>query len=153
MCGTRYFGLDAKTVEEVTGANKIHPCPLVVRELVTEPKVEPVMRPVNTVPFELTPVAADLNGDGVAELIVVASERRSAAPPGIDPGVKKSWLAVFEFRDGAFVMGKLGPELTVPMQGLGFDRSRLLLVTPESHSFSFFRESTAASHLLALSLR
>ena len=74
-------------------------------------------------------------------------------PPGIDPEVKKSWLAVFEFRDGAFVMGKLGPELTVPMQGLGFDRSRLLLITPESHSFSFFRESTAASHLLALSLR
>jgi hypothetical protein len=50
-------------------------------------------------------------------------------------------------------MGKLGPELTVPMQGLVFDRSRLLLITPESHSFSLFRESTAASHLLALSLR
>jgi len=47
MCETRYFGLDAKTVEEVTGANKIHACPLVVRELVTEPKVEPVMRVVS----------------------------------------------------------------------------------------------------------
>ncbi len=115
-----------------------------------DPELE--FSPVNTIPFELAPVAADLNGDGVAELIVVASERRSASVPGIDPGVKKSWLAVFEFRDGAFVMGKLGPELTVPVQGLGFDRSRMLLVTPESHSFSFFRESTAASHLLALSL-
>ncbi len=115
-----------------------------------DPELE--FSPVNTVPFELAPVAADLNGDGVAELIVVASERRSAAAPGLDPGIKKSWLAVFEFRDGAFVMGKLGPELTVPMQGLAFDHSRLLLITPESHSFSFFRESTAASHLLALSL-
>jgi hypothetical protein len=115
-----------------------------------DPELE--FSPVNTVPFELTPVAADLNGDGVAELIVVASERRSAATPGLDSGVKKSWLAVFEFRDGAFVMGKLGPELTVPMQGLAFDHSRLLLITPESHSFSFFRESTAASHLLALSI-
>jgi hypothetical protein len=115
-----------------------------------DPELE--FSPVNTVPFELTPVAADLNGDGVAELIVVAGERRTVSAPGADPGVKKSWLAVFEFRNGAFAMGKLGPELTVPVQGLGFDRSRLLLVTPESHSFSFFRESTAASHLLALSL-
>jgi hypothetical protein len=115
-----------------------------------DPELE--FSPVKNVSFELAPVAADLNGDGVAELIVVASDRKSVST-GLDPGVKKSWLAVFEFRDGVFVMGKLGPELTVPMQGLAFDHSRLLLVTPESHSFSFFRESTAASHLLALSLR
>ncbi|MEE9595285.1 MAG: hypothetical protein V3V96_00790, partial [Acidiferrobacterales bacterium] len=116
-----------------------------------DPELE--FSPTNTIPFELAPVAADLNGDGVAELIVVASERRSASAPGLDPGIKKSWLAVFEFRDGAFVMGKLGPELTVPMQGLAFDRSRLLLITPESHSFSFFGRRAPKSHLLALSLR
>jgi hypothetical protein len=116
-----------------------------------DPELE--FSPLNTVAFELAPVVADLNGDGVVELIVVAGERRSVSAPGIDAGVKKSWLAVFEFRDGAFVMGKLGPELTVPMQGLAFDHWRLLLITPESHSFSLFRGSTAASHLLALSLR
>jgi hypothetical protein len=115
-----------------------------------DPELE--FSPHNTVPFELTPVAADLNGDGVAELIVVASERGAVSAPGIDPGIKKSWLAVLEFRDGAFVMGKLGPVLTLPMQGLAFDRSRVLLITPESHSFSFFRRG-GASQLLAWSLR
>ena len=107
--------------------------------------------PSNTVPFELSPVAADLNGDGVAELIVVAGELSSVR--SLNTVVKKSWLAVFAFRDGAFVMGKLGPEFDVPMLGLAFDDSRLLLITPESHSSSFFREKTAASHLLAVSLR
>lgn len=107
--------------------------------------------PVNTVPFELTPVAADLNGDGVGELIVVAGELRSVSAPGLDPGAKKSWLAVLAFRDQAFVMGKLGPEFDVPMQGLAFDESRLLLITPESHAVSFFGKSSP-SHLLALSL-
>ncbi len=47
MCETRYFGLDAEMVEEVTGANKTHPYPLVVMALVMEPKVEPVMRVVS----------------------------------------------------------------------------------------------------------
>ncbi len=41
-CDSAYSSLDAETVEEVTGANKV-PIPLVVRGLVMEPKVEPVV--------------------------------------------------------------------------------------------------------------
>jgi hypothetical protein len=91
--------------------------------------------PVKTVPFELAPVVTDLDGDGIPELVTVASERSPFVIPGLDSGITKSWLSVLEFREGSFLKGKLGPELELPLQGLTASDDRMVLLTPESHSF------------------
>ncbi len=64
-CDSAYSSLDAETAEEVTGANRIYPHPLVVRELVTDPKVEPVMRMVSV------PVAVSVVVAGIVAVVVV----------------------------------------------------------------------------------
>lgn len=106
--------------------------------------------PVNTVPFELAPVAIDLDGDGIPELVTVASERSTLVIPGLDSGIKKSWLSVLEFREGSFLKGKLGPELELPLQGLAASDNRMVFLTPESHSF--FGGQNNQSQLWALPL-
>jgi hypothetical protein len=47
---------------------------------------------INFAAFEVPPVAADLDGDGQLELLSVASDTSALSAPGLDPGVKKSWL-------------------------------------------------------------
>lgn len=84
--------------------------------------------------FEVAPVAADLDGDGQLELLTVASEGPLLTAPGIDAGVKKSWLSVLKKRDGMFVKGTLGEELEVPLQGLTVAGDRVLFVATETGS-------------------
>ena len=69
-----------------------------------------------TAAFEVPPVAVDLDGDGRVELVAIASEGSGSL--GIGSGVRKSWLATLDCRDGRFVRGSLGPELETPLQGL-----------------------------------
>lgn len=84
--------------------------------------------------FEISPVAADLDKDGRLELLTVASEGPLLTAPGLDAGVKKSWLAVLKKRDGMFVKGTLGEELEVPLQGLAVAGDRVLFVATETGS-------------------
>lgn len=84
--------------------------------------------------FEVPPVAADLDKDGRLELLTVASEGPLLTAPGIDAGVKKSWLSVLKKRDGMFVKGTLGEELEVPLQGLAVSGNRVLFVPTETGS-------------------
>lgn len=90
--------------------------------------------PVNTVPFEISPLAIDLDGDGVRELVAVAADLSLLALSGAGPNVKKSWLEVFEYRDGNIVKGQLGPERDLPIQGLAAAGNGILLVMPASTS-------------------
>ncbi len=84
--------------------------------------------------FEVAPVAADLEGDGVLELLSVASDGSLSAVPGIASGVKKSWISVLKKRDGMFVKGELGEALELPMQGLYVDADRVLFLATETGS-------------------
>jgi hypothetical protein len=86
----------------------------------------------NFAAFEVPPVAADLDGDGQLELLSVASDTGAISAPGIDPGVKKSWLAVLKYRDRMFVKGTLGEELEVPLQGLTVTGKDVLFVATDS---------------------
>lgn len=104
----------------------------------------------NTVTFELSPVAVDLDGDGQKELLAVSGERSTTLFPGVDPGVKKSWLAVFQHREGNFIRGRLRSEWEVPIQGIAADSKRMLVMVPQSHSF--FTRGGGGSSLVALSL-
>ncbi len=84
--------------------------------------------------FEVPPVAADLEGDGVLELLSVASESSLSGVPRIGSGIKKSWISVFKKRDGMFVKGDLGETLQLPMQGLHVHGDRVLFLATEAGS-------------------
>ena len=53
-----------------------------------------------SVEFEISPVVYDLDGDGIAEILAVASDRNFLGSLSISDGVKKSWLAVFKYDNG-----------------------------------------------------
>ncbi len=99
--------------------------------------------------FEVSPVAADLDGDGQLEILAVASERNIIGDVAAGPGIRKSWLEVVKFREGRFVKGSLGEELNSPLQGLVVaDKRVLFVVTQPGNLFGKGRNS----HLLAYQL-
>ena len=102
-----------------------------------------------TVEFEISPVVQDLDGDGNPEILAVASDRNLLGSLSISTGVKKSWLAVFKYKDGRFESGILGSELDKPLQGLTVARQRVLVVATEPGNL---RGEGAGSHLLAYTL-
>jgi hypothetical protein len=99
--------------------------------------------------FEVSPVAADLDGDGKLELLAISSEGHFVRAPGIGPGVNKAWLSVFKYRNGAFVRGRLGDDVDNPIQGLAVPGDQVLLVLSQSGSLL---SRTGSSYLLALPL-
>ena len=95
--------------------------------------------------FEVPPVAVDLDGDGRVEVVAIASEESGALGIG---GIRKSWLATLDYRDGRFVRGALGPELETPLQGLYTDRTGVYVVS--THSPSSLTRQKGESLLLFL---
>ena len=55
-------------------------------------------RVFTTVEFEVPSVAVDLDGDGRMEVVAIVSEGSGLS--GIGSGVRKSWLATLEYREG-----------------------------------------------------
>ncbi|MGD2187740.1 MAG: VCBS repeat-containing protein [Desulfobacterales bacterium] len=99
--------------------------------------------------FEVSPAVSDLDGDGLPEILAVASERSGTGKLGISPGINKSWLAVFKFKDGRIVKSKLGGELETPVQGLAVYEGKVVFVTTSPKSFF---EKDGNSYLLAYTL-
>jgi hypothetical protein len=113
--------------------------------------IDPTFKNVQTttVEFEVSPVATDLDGDGHPELLAVASDRSIFGSLAISPGVEKSWLAIFKYKDGRFESGTLGNEIDTPLQGLTVARKRALLVATASGNLL---GEGARSHLISFSL-
>jgi len=95
-------------------------------------------------------LAVDLDGDGIKEVVAVASERSFLSSPGVGPGIKKSWLAVVKFRGNMFVKGTLGGEIDTPIQGLAVEDNQVLFVASEPSSLL---GEGGASHLLSYDLK
>lgn len=101
--------------------------------------------------FEVSPVAADIDGDRKLELLAVASEKDIIGNVGAAPGIKKSWLEVVKFQDGRFVKGTLGEEMDSPLQGLVVAGKRVLFVaTQPGNLFGKGRNSHLLSYQLDL---
>lgn len=99
--------------------------------------------------FEVSPVAADIDGDGRLEILAVASEKDIIGNVGAAPGIKKAWLEVVKFQDRRFVKGTLGEEMDTPLQGLVVADKRVLFVATQPGNL-FGKGSN--SHLLAYQL-
>jgi hypothetical protein len=103
----------------------------------------------NTAIVEVSPVAADLDGDGVVEVVVVASESSLVTARGIVPSIKNPRLAVLKYRNGTFVRGTIGEEVGAPVQGMIVTDGKLLFVT--TNTGSLFGKG-ASTQLLAFRL-
>jgi hypothetical protein len=104
---------------------------------------------INSAMVEVSPAAADLDGDGRLEVIAIASDRAFVTAPGISPNIRNTKLATVKLRNSMFVKGTLGENIGTPIQGLTVARGQLLFVATESGSV--FGKG-GKSHLLAYPL-
>jgi hypothetical protein len=91
---------------------------------------------ITTAAFEVSPITTDLDGDGQAELLTVASEKSYFSSVGITTEVKKSWLAALKYHNGMFHLGTLGQDMRSPVQGLAATDKQVLFVSSETGSIS-----------------
>ena len=104
---------------------------------------------INSAMVEVSPAAADLDGDGRLEVIAISSDRPFVTAPGISPNIRNTKLATVKLRNGMFVKGILGENIGRPIQGLTAARGQLLFVVTEAGSV--FGKG-GKSHLLSYSL-
>ncbi len=101
---------------------------------------------ISVLSLEVPPFRLDVDGDGVPELLVVASDVGILQVPGIGPGVKKSWVDVVKYQSGSFRKGRLRGDLESPIQGIWADGNQVYLVVSKTTSaFSKAGNSTLLS--------
>ena len=102
-----------------------------------------------TAAIEISPVAVDLDADGRNELLALASERSILGSLQVAPGLTKTWVSIFKYGGGRFTGGTMGEELEQALQGIAFNKQRLLLVATELGNL---HAEGGKSHLLAYPL-
>ncbi|OQY19274.1 MAG: hypothetical protein B6I36_04580 [Desulfobacteraceae bacterium 4572_35.1] len=86
---------------------------------------------VATASCEVAPVAADLDGDGINELVAIAADANVIRTVGVASAIDKSWLAVFKYSNGMIMKGTLGDKLERPLQGLTVANDQALMVATD----------------------
>ncbi|WP_321530145.1 hypothetical protein [uncultured Desulfuromonas sp.] len=103
---------------------------------------------ITTAVCEVAPVAADLDGDGVKEIVAIGAEGTLLQAAGVTSSVDQSWLAVFKYQDGMLLKGTLGDKLERPIQGVAVVNGRALMVATELGSL--LGDGQAASYVLSV---
>jgi hypothetical protein len=88
----------------------------------------------NSVSIEISPVAVDLDGNGISEMIAVASDRNLLSKTGISAGIESTWLTILKYEDKAFKEGTLGEKMSTPIQGMTVFGDKIFLVVSETGS-------------------
>ncbi len=86
---------------------------------------------IATAGCDVAPVAADLDGDGINEIVAIAAEGNIMQSVGVASAIDKSWLAVFKYRNGMIMKGTLGDKLERPIQGLAVANDQALMVATD----------------------
>lgn len=102
-----------------------------------------------SIAFEVPQIVADIDGDGMPELIAVSAESSVFRMPGLDSGGGESWLSVIKYQNGRFVKGTLGEKLEKPIQGLTISQGKAMIVLSRKDSIL---SGQGQSYLLALPL-
>ncbi len=102
-----------------------------------------------SVSFEVPPIAADIDGDGQLELVVISSDHPTIITPGSGSDIAEAWLSVIKYQDGRFVKGTLGTTFESPLQGLYAEKDRILLISSTQQDSD---SSSATSSLLTIPL-
>ncbi len=88
----------------------------------------------NSVSIEISPVAVDLDGNGIREIVAVASDRNLLSKTGISSGIENTWLTVLKYEDRIFNEGTIGEKMSTPIQGMTVFEDKLFLVVSETGS-------------------
>jgi hypothetical protein len=99
---------------------------------------------IATANCDVAPVAADLDGDGINEIIAIAAEG------SVLQSIEKSWLAVFKYRNGMVMKGTLGDKLERPIQGLTVANDQALMVATD---VAGVLDGNTASYVLAVPVK
>lgn len=99
---------------------------------------------------DVAPVAADLDGDGVREIVAIAAQGNIMQTVGAASAIDKSWLAVFKYRNGMVMKGTLGDKLERPMQGLAVDQGQALMVATD---VAGMLDGNSATYVLAVPVK
>ncbi len=100
--------------------------------------------------FEVSPAAEDIDGDGISEVVAVASDQSAFKVPGIATSVRTSRLMAFKFKEGGFIRGTLGEPVQAAVQGLAVADGRVWFMSSDTGTFL---RPGGASRLHALVLR
>jgi len=103
---------------------------------------------ITTAVCEVAPVAADLDGDGVKEIVAVGAEGTLLQAAGVTSTVNQSWLAVFKYQDGMMLKGTLGDKLERPIQGIAVVDGQAVMVATELGSL--LGDDQKSSYVLAV---
>lgn len=99
-----------------------------------------------TVALEVPPILRDIDGDGMFEMLAVASEKSSLKVPGLGPGVRQSWVAVINNHNGMFDKGRFSFSRENPLQGIWVEDGHLYLV--ESSTISTLSQAGKSNLLV-----
>jgi hypothetical protein len=99
---------------------------------------------------EIAPVAVDLDGDGLREIVAIAAAGNIMQAVGVASAIDKSWLAVFKYHNGMVTKGVLGDKLERPLQGLTVTDNRALLVATDAGGLL---DAAQASYVLAVPIK
>lgn len=105
---------------------------------------------INSVGFEVAPIAADLDGDGVREIIAVAADGNIMRNVGVASAIDRSWLAVFKYQNGMVIKGSIGDKLERPLQGVGVANGRAYMLATDVGNII---DSSESSYLLSIPLQ
>jgi len=84
--------------------------------------------------FEIPPVAADLDNDGLLELLTISSDRSTFGAPGIHVEIKNIRFVSIKYTDGRFIKKILSRPFDTPVQGLAIIEKRILYIVSELKS-------------------
>jgi len=106
---------------------------------------------ITTAVCEVAPVAADLDGDGIKEIVAVGAEGTLLQAAGVTSTVDQSWLAVFKYQDGMMLKGTLGDKLERPIQGVAVVDGQAVMVATELGSL--LGDDQKSSYVLAVPVK
>lgn len=105
---------------------------------------------INNVSFEVAPIAADLNGDGIREIVSLAADGNIMRNVGVASAIDRSWLAVFKYQNGMVIKGSIGDKLERPLQGVAVANGQAYMLATDVGNILGGSES---SYLLSIPLR